>query len=154
MLSSTSSSRTPARSAISRGVGGRPSSWLSAAIVRSSSRCSSCTRRGTRTAQPRSRKWRFSSPRIVGIANDENCEPAVGLEALDRLEQADERDLAEVVERLAAVREAADEELGEAHVFLDELVPQVAIARAAVFDELRQGRGVVARRLVLPAGHR
>ena len=78
MLSRTSSSSTPARSAISRVVGARPSSWPRVPIVRSSSRCSSCTRRGTRTAHPLSRKWRLSSPMMVGVANDENWSPRSG----------------------------------------------------------------------------
>ena len=33
---------------------------------------------GTRTAHPRSRKWRLSSPVMVGVANDENCSPRSG----------------------------------------------------------------------------
>ena len=81
-------------------------------------------------------------------------EPAVGLEALDRLQQTDEGDLTQVVERLAAVRKAPRQELGESHVLLDELVPEVAIARAPVLDELRQRRRVVAWGLLAGAGHR
>ena len=58
-------------------------------------------RAGTRTDQPLSRKCRLSSPRIVGTANDENAVVAVGIEAVDRLQQAERRDLDEVVELLA-----------------------------------------------------
>ena len=39
---------------------------------------SSCRSRGTRTDQPLSRKWRLSSPRIVGTANDENAVSRAG----------------------------------------------------------------------------
>src|SRR6266536_1802994 len=78
MASRTSSSETRARSATSAGVGDRPCSWPSVATIRPSWRWSSCTRRGTRTAHPRSRKWRLSSPRIVGVANVENCRPRPG----------------------------------------------------------------------------
>ena len=62
-----------------------PSAWVAGRapgsgtpMVRSSSRWSSCTRRGTRTAHPLSRKCRFNSPWMVGVANDENCSPRSG----------------------------------------------------------------------------
>ena len=79
---------------------------------------------------------------MVGVANDENSGRG-RVEALDRLQQADQRDLAEVVERLAAVREPPGEELGEAHVLLDELVAQRAVTCPAVLDESPVDRGVV-----------
>src|SRR5205085_1525629 len=44
------------------------------------------------------------------------------LEALDRLEQPDERDLSEIVERLAPVGEPAREELGQPEIVLDQPV--------------------------------
>ena len=73
---------------------------------------------------------------MVGRRERRELQPAVGLEALDRLEQSDQRHLAEVVGGLAAVRESSGEELGETHVLLDQLVAQVAVARAAVLGEL------------------
>ena len=79
-------------------------------------------------------------------------QPTIGLEPFDRLEQADESDLAEIVERLAAVREATRQELGEPDVLLDELVPQLAVAGAAVFLEALPRVGVVGVRLGF--GHR
>ena len=47
-------------------------------IARVTRRWSSWTRRGTRTAQPLSRKWRLSSPTIVGVANVVNSSPRSG----------------------------------------------------------------------------
>src|SRR6266508_4491574 len=85
-----------------------------------------------------------------------------GIEALDRLEQSDERDLDEVVARLATVREPAGEEVGQRGVFLDELVAHGAVAGAAVNLEAmvdpavavgvgRAGAGVPAGALSPPA---
>ena len=54
---------------------------------------SSCRSRGTRTDQPWSRKWRLSSPRIVGTAKLENAVVAARVEAVDRLQQAERGDL-------------------------------------------------------------
>ena len=92
--------------------------------MRSSSRCSSCTRRGHahRPAAVAEVTLQLTGDRRRGERRE--LQAPVGLEALDRLEQSDQRDLAQVVGRLAAVREAAGEELGEAHVLLDELVAQ------------------------------
>ena len=67
--STTSSSVTPAAAASSAIVGDRPSSAVMVSSSRSSERFSSFSGRGTRTDQARSRKWRFSSPTIVGTAN-------------------------------------------------------------------------------------
>ena len=96
-------------------------------------------RRGTRTAQPVVAEVALELTGDRRRGERRELEPAVGFEALDRLEQADERDLAEVVGGLAAVREAAGEELGEAHVLLHELVAQRAVAGAAVLGELLVG---------------
>ena len=65
-------------SAISATVGERSSSWLSLAIAPSTSRIRSCRPRGTRRVQTRSRKWRRSSPRIVGPAKAANGTPRSG----------------------------------------------------------------------------
>ena len=51
-----SSTEQPIASASSRGVGERPSSWVSSAVVVLICIRSSCSRRGTRIAQPLSRK--------------------------------------------------------------------------------------------------
>ena len=89
-----SSSETP----IVAGQLARP--WGSGRAPGSAPRCadvidsrSSCSRRGTRIAQPRSRKCRLISPTIVGVAYVENSTPALGVEAVDRLDQADRADL-------------------------------------------------------------
>jgi hypothetical protein len=63
---------------------------------------------------------------------------SVGVEALHRLDETHQRHLTEVVERLAAVQEPAREELRQTEVMLDELVADVAVARAAVVDESGQ----------------
>src|SRR5262249_49492575 len=47
-------------------------------------------------------------------------ESAIRLEALDRLQEADQCNLAQVVEGFAAVYESTRQELGEAHVLFDE----------------------------------
>ena len=66
--SSTSSSSTPAAFASSGIVGERPSCTVSCSISRESWTFSSCSPRGTRTAQPLSRKWRLISPMMFGVA--------------------------------------------------------------------------------------
>ena len=83
---------------------------------------SSCSRRGTRTAQPLSRKCRLISPTIVGRGVRRELDPALEVEAVDRLDQADRADLDEVVERLAAAGEPAGEVLDEGQVQPDQLV--------------------------------
>ena len=64
-------------------------------------------------------------------------EVAIGIEALDRLEHAEVRDLQEVVERLAAVRVATREVRRERLVRLDQFVAELAVAGSSVLDELR-----------------
>ena len=66
--SSTSVCSSSSRSAISPTDGERCSSLVSSVIALSTSAMRSCRPRGTRTVQTRSRKWRFSSPRMVGEA--------------------------------------------------------------------------------------
>ena len=68
----------PVRLAISAGVAARPSSRASSSPTGSSSTASSCRSRGTRTDQPLSRKWRLSSPRMVGTAKLENAVSRLG----------------------------------------------------------------------------
>ena len=68
----------------------------------------------------------------------------MGIEALDGFHEPHERDLPQVVEGFATVREAPGEELGEAHVLLDELVSERAIPRPAVLHEPLLDGGVVA----------
>src|SRR5262249_9737342 len=65
------------------------------------------------------------------LAEDGRCrerrelEAPFGLEALDGLQEADEGDLAQVVERLPAIRETSREELAQPYVYLDEAVAQL-----------------------------
>src|SRR5690606_37416951 len=59
----------------------------------------------------------------------------VGVVALDRLEQAEHRDLHEVVERLALVLEAARAMEREPSVIADDLIAQRAVAGGAVAPE-------------------
>jgi hypothetical protein len=54
--------------AISATVGALPRSCHIVETVRLTRIAVSCTFRGTRSAQPRSRKWRFSSPTMVAAA--------------------------------------------------------------------------------------
>ena len=78
IASSTASGSTSIRAAISATVGERPSSFVSSPTVAVSRSPSSCSARGTRTDQDRSRKWRLISPEIVGVANVENARPRSG----------------------------------------------------------------------------
>ena len=69
---STSSCEASSSSASSSSVGARRSCCESWFVAAGSRRWSSCVRRGTRTDQVRSRKWRLSSPSMVAAANVEN----------------------------------------------------------------------------------
>src|SRR5437588_72012 len=62
-------------------------------------------------------------------------ESPIGVETFDRLEQAHQRNLHEVVARLAPIRKAAREEVRERGVLLDELVANAPVAGAAVEAE-------------------
>ena len=64
--------------ATSRGFGARPSSDARRSVHAFTLRTRSCSGRGTRAAQPWSRKWRFSSPRMLGTAKVENAIRRVG----------------------------------------------------------------------------
>jgi hypothetical protein len=57
---------------------------------------------------------------------------AVGVEAVDRVDEADARDLDEVVERLGAAVVAAGEPAGERQEALDELIAGGDVAEAGV----------------------
>ena len=70
--------RSPVSSAISPTEGERCSSTVSAVVAFSTSAIRSCRPRGTRTVQTRSRKWRFSSPRMVGEAKAAKGVPRAG----------------------------------------------------------------------------
>ena len=70
-----SSTVQPIRSASSRGVGERPRLWVRSAVAAPICIRSSCSRLGTRIAQPLSRKCRLISPMIVGVAYVENSTP-------------------------------------------------------------------------------
>jgi serine/threonine-protein kinase RsbW len=78
IASRTSSSLAWMLSPISWTVGVWPSLAGSSAVAFSTLRMRSWTSRGTWTDQPRSRKWRFSSPRIVGTAKVEKAVPRSG----------------------------------------------------------------------------
>ncbi len=65
-------------SASSCTVGERPCSWESSAVAVVRASRSSWSRRGTRTAQPLSRKCRLISPTTVGVAYVENSTPRSG----------------------------------------------------------------------------
>src|SRR5580692_4880320 len=73
--SRTSSSDICRCAASSLTVGARPSRCARSPIALVSESFSSCSRRGTRTAQPLSRKCRLISPTMVGVAYVENSTP-------------------------------------------------------------------------------
>src|SRR4051794_15737794 len=64
-------------------------------------------------------------------------EAALGVEAFDRLQHAEARDLQEVVEGFAAVRESTREVRGQRLVRFDQFVAELPIAALSVLDELR-----------------
>ena len=64
-------------------------------------------------------------------------DPAVDVEAVDRLDQADAADLDEVVELLAAVGVAAGKRADEGQVLLDQLLPGGEIALLVVAPKQR-----------------
>ena len=120
--------------------------------ARSTLTASSWRSRGTRTDQPLSRKWRLSSPRIVGTAKEEKAVRAVRVEAVDRLQEPERGDLDEVVERLAgavvAPRELArerQEALGERLAGRLVAVSVIALQQAAVLLAAQPARSSAAR---------
>ena len=66
---------------------------------------------------------------------------SIGIEPFDRLEQAEHRDLFEVVERFAPIRESAGEGLREMHMMLDETVAKPTVVRASVLAKLAEELG-------------
>ncbi len=64
-------------------------------------------------------------------------EIATGIEPLHGLQQSDERDLLQIVQLFAAIREAARQVGGEALMRLDELIPELPLAGTSILDELR-----------------
>ena len=72
---------------------------------------------------------------MVGTANEENAVARSGLEPVDRLEQAQRRDLHEVVERLAAALVAARELAGERQEALYERLASLLVAVAVIARE-------------------
>lgn len=121
----------PRRSASSCTVGERPCCWESSAVAVVSDRRSSWRRRGTRTAQPLSRKCRLISPTTVGVAYVE-LDSAVRVEPVHGLDQSDRRDLGQVVQRLAPVAESAGQVLDEREVHAHQPVAQLRLLRRAV----------------------
>ena len=85
-------------------------------------RCSSWRPRGTRTAQPLSRKWRLISPMMFGVAYVVSSTPRLDVEAVDRLDQADRPDLDEVLQLLAAAAEAPGAHVHQVQVQVHQLL--------------------------------
>ena len=75
---------------------------------------------GVRTSCVRSRRWWRISPSMAGHGDGAQVAAARGLEAVDRLDEADGADLHEVVDGLASACIAARDGAHEAHVLLDE----------------------------------
>ena len=86
--SATRSSLSPVASASSCSDGDRPSRWPEPLAHGATRRLSSCSERGTRTAQPRSRKRCMISPSIVRAANAPQRHAAGRVVTVDGLDQA------------------------------------------------------------------
>ena len=82
----------------------------------------------------------MSSPRIVGTAKHENADLALEVEAVDRLDQAEARDLEEVVEGLLGALVAARELARERQEALDE---HLAVDRVALVQVAREERAIL-----------
>src|ERR1041384_1978099 len=134
MASSTSSSVVPAACAISGMVGDRPSSCERVATMVPGCRGGSWTRRPRR---PGMGEGPLRPPDEGRDGERRDLEPSPRVEPFDGLEQADARDLDEVVERLAPVAEPTRQVLGEREVGFDQLVAEADVARLLVFDEPR-----------------
>ena len=76
--STTCSSVSCSRVASSPAVGGRPSSAPSSRFAVITRWARSCSSRGGRTPHVWSRKWRWTSPTIVGTAYELNAIPRSG----------------------------------------------------------------------------
>ena len=83
--SMTCSTSMPRWAAISLGRGARPSCWYSSLSQPEILDWVSWIDRGGRTVQPRSRKWRRISPRMVGTAKLTNSWPRSGLKPFTAL---------------------------------------------------------------------
>src|ERR1700704_4717406 len=75
-------------------------------------------------------------------------EPTLGVETLDRLQEANQRDLDEVVDRFPAVRESSGQEMRKRGVLLDQVVAEPAVTGAAVDGEALVDPTAVAARVV------
>ena len=127
--------------------GRRPAErWVSSPTRVLTSTCSSWTRRGTRTAQPLSRKWRLSSPTIVGVAKVENSRPRSGSNRSTALTRPSDATWMRSSSGDAAVGEPAGEVLGEAQVGLDELVADRPVAGSRRTGRRAPGDAAVRRR--------
>ena len=116
-------------------VGERPSRWVSSAIkrVELDVQLLHSPRHPDRPALVAEVALQLADDRRSGERRE--LEAAFGLEALDRLDEAERCDLDEVVERDAPVGEPPGEMLGETQVGLDQLVANGPLAGAAVVDE-------------------
>ena len=135
MPSTTSSVEMPRWSASCGTVGERPSCCVSSSVARRSRRCVSFADRGTRD-RPRVVAEVALDLALDGAAGERReGDVAVGLEAVDRLHERQEGDLAEVVVARPAPPEAAGDMGGEAHVPLDQLVAQAPVVGRAELTE-------------------
>ena len=135
IASTTSSAVQPIRSASSAAVGARPRPGPRRSRSRSRRTARSWRSRGTRTTQVLSRKWRRSSPRIVGTANDAKATPRTGSKRSSALMQPERGDLLEVLDRDGSVAEAPGLRVGERQERTDQPVAQRGVATGGVAAE-------------------
>ena len=113
-------------------LGERASLPVSRSIAPDIDALSSWSARGTRMAQPLSRKWRLISPTTFGRGVGGERHVARELEAVDRLDQPDGAHLLDVLQRLAAPGVAARQRAHERQVALDQLLARRRVALVVV----------------------
>ena len=120
MPSMISSTVQPIASASSRGVGERPSDWVSSALARADlhPQLLEPARHPDRPALVAEVALDLADDRRGRVRRE--LDAAVGVEAVDRLDQADRADLDEVLDRLAAVAEPARAVLDQRQVQVDQ----------------------------------
>jgi hypothetical protein len=72
-----------------------------------------------------------------GRREGRELEVAPGIETFHGFQQADEGNLFQIIELLAAIRESSRKVCGETLMGLDQLVPELPLAGSSILDEFR-----------------
>ena len=126
--------------------GDLPSSWLSSFVAFVTSRLSSFARRVTFNDQVASAEvpadlTQHTRHRVRGEAR-----AVLGVESLECFDQAEPRDLHQIVKRLAPVHEPSSDVAGDPQVVVDQLVAQARVSGGAVPRESLVGHPFLCQR--------